>query len=97
MSERRTAPAEAPKAGQGGRLVRVGAWLVGVLGSYTLAVTLLLLLLVLTAVGTFAQAHMSLYDVQRRYFDSLVAVIDVGPVSIPLPGARSPSRCCRST
>ena len=86
MSERRTAPAEAPKAGQGGRLVRVGAWLVGVLGSYTLAVTLLLLLLVLTAVGTFAQAHMSLYDVQRRYFDSLVAVIDVGPVSIPLPG-----------
>jgi hypothetical protein len=72
--------------GIGARLARAGTWLVGVFGSYTLAVTLLLLLLVLTAVGTFAQAHMSLYDVQRRYFDSLFAVVDVGPVSVPLPG-----------
>jgi hypothetical protein len=47
---------------------------------------LLLLLFVLTLVGTFAQGHMSLYDVQRRYFDALVAVVDVGPVSVPLPG-----------
>jgi hypothetical protein len=57
-----------------------------VIGSYGTAVALLLVLFVLTAVGTFAQAHTSLYDVQRRYFDALVAVVDVGPVSVPLPG-----------
>ena len=85
MRRRTRLPPQRPRRPGGGSR----AWarrLVGVLGSYTLAVTLLLLLLVLTAVGTFAQAHMSLYDVQRRYFDSLVAVIDVGPISIPLPG-----------
>ena len=57
------------------------------MGSFGVAVALLVLLLVLTFVGTFAQGRMSLYDVQRRYFDALIAVVDVGPISIPLPGA----------
>jgi hypothetical protein len=55
-------------------------------GSYGVAVVLLVVLFVLTLVGTFAQRDTSLYDVQRRYFDSVVAVVDVGPISIPLPG-----------
>ena len=57
------------------------------LGSFRLAVALLLLLLLLTALGTFAQAHMSLFDVQRKYFESLFFIEDFGPISIPLPGA----------
>lgn len=60
---------------------------VAVLGSYALAITLLLLLLVLTFFGTLEQAHMSLLDVQVKYFESWFVIHDVGFVSIPLPGA----------
>jgi hypothetical protein len=63
-----------------GRVVRF-------LGSFGLAVTLLLVLLLLTFLGTLEQAHMSLFDVQKKYFESLVLFVDAGPVSIPFPGA----------
>ncbi len=71
--------------------------LVDVLSSFALAIVLLLVLLVLTLLGTLEQRHASLFDVQRRYFESVVLVHDfgpydilgvaVGPISIPLPGA----------
>src|SRR5690242_4113601 len=57
-----------------------------VFGGYGVAVVLLLVLFVLTLAGTLAQRDQSLYDVQRRYFDSLIAIVDVGPISLPLPG-----------
>src|SRR5262245_12856349 len=71
-----------PPAKSNGALWR--AW--HVVGSYPVAVVLLLVLFVLTLAGTLAQRSQSLYDVQQRYFDSLIAVVDVGPISIPLPG-----------
>ncbi|MFO0932361.1 MAG: cytochrome c biogenesis protein ResB [Planctomycetota bacterium] len=60
---------------------------VAVLSSYALAIVLLLLLLVLTFFGTLEQAHMSLLDVQVKYFESWFVVHDIGFLSIPLPGA----------
>lgn len=74
-----SAPSRRPSTGP---VERVLAFL----GSYGLAVTLLLVLLLLTTLGTFAQAHMSLFGVQQKYFESLLVVEDVGPVSFPLPG-----------
>ncbi len=77
-------------AGRGGprpALTRLVTRALHVVGSFGLAVTLLLSLLLLTALGTFAQADTSLFDVQKRYFESFLVVEDVGPLSIPLPGA----------
>ncbi|MHC5011328.1 MAG: cytochrome c biogenesis protein ResB [Planctomycetota bacterium] len=57
------------------------------LGSYGLACILLLLLLLLTFLGTWEQRHRSLYDVQKEYFESAFLVYDVGGViPVPLPG-----------
>ena len=68
------------------------AWL----GSMKLAVCLLLLLAVLTWLGTLAQVERSTYDVQREYFESWGLIADL-PLSwwghewftlkVPLPGA----------
>jgi hypothetical protein len=63
------------------------ARLTGIVGSFGFASVLLLTLLLLTFVGTLEQSRMSLYDVQRKYFESLFLIADVGPVSLPLPGA----------
>jgi hypothetical protein len=82
-AERRAPPGAAPPRPARRTLFARARRLVG---SYGVAVVLLLVLFVLTLAGTFAQAHTSLYDVQRRYFDSLVAFVDVGPLSVPLPG-----------
>lgn len=60
---------------------------VGFLASYGLATVVLVLLTFLVLIGTLAQRHMSIYDVQRQYFESLVVVMDVGGVPVPLPGA----------
>jgi hypothetical protein len=57
------------------------------IGSFGAAVVLLLILFVLTLLGTLEQQYASLYDVQRKYFESLVLVHDFGPFSLPLPGA----------
>jgi hypothetical protein len=72
-----------PRRARKSRLARLAS----VVGSYGTAVVLLLLLLVLTLLGTLEQRHASLYDVQRRYFESLIVVHHVGDVPIPLPGA----------
>ncbi len=58
-----------------------------VLASMKLACALLVMLGILTWLGTLEQVHSGLFDVQRKYFESFVLVHDFGPVSIPLPGA----------
>ena len=57
------------------------------LGSFAMAVTILLFLFALTLAGTFAQVDQSLFDVQRDYFESAF-VRTTGPWGIPifLPG-----------
>jgi len=56
-------------------------------GSLGLSCSLLLLLGLLTWLGTLEQARSGLYEVQRKYFESFVLLHDLGPVSLPLPGA----------
>lgn len=48
---------------------------------------MLAFLLLLTWLGTLEQVDLSLYDVQKKYFDSLFFWHDAGPFKIPLPGA----------
>ena len=58
------------------------------LGSYGLSCILFVLLLLLTFLGTAEQVQSGLYEVQQRYFQSLIVVhwlFNVVPV--PLPGA----------
>jgi ResB-like family len=57
------------------------------LSSFGLGVVVLSFLLLLTWLGTIRQVNMSLLDVQRKYFDSIVLFEELGPFKIPLPGA----------
>ncbi len=65
------------------------------LGSYGLACVILILLLILTLLGTLEQEDRSIYDVQREYFESTFVVSRVlgraddgtGGFPIVLPGA----------
>jgi hypothetical protein len=57
------------------------------MASFGLAVVVLSFLLLLTWLGTVRQVNMSLLDVQRKYFDSIILFEQVGPIKIPLPGA----------
>ena len=64
---------------------------VRLLSSYGLAVVVLILMTLLTLFGTLEQRHHSIYDVQRKYFESPVLVhwVDTGlafSVPLPLPG-----------
>jgi len=79
-----TSGTEAPPAHRGRG---VGARLLGVLASLELSCVLLLLLGLLTWLGTLAQVEHGLYEVQKTYFESYVLVHWLGPVPIPLPGA----------
>ncbi len=58
--------------------------IIHVLGSQSLAFVLLILLGVLTFVGTLEQQHMNLFDVQVKYFESAVLVYWVGG-AVPVP------------
>lgn len=58
------------------------------LGSFGLAVSLLVCLFLLTWLGTLEQVEHGLYEVQKRYFESWVLVHWLGPVPIPLLGGR---------
>ena len=63
-------------------------------GSFGLAAALLILLLLLTFLGTLEQQYDTIYEVQENYFQSVFLVHYVGgKYPIPLPG-RLP-RCCR--
>ena len=59
---------------------------VDALSSFGLACLLLIFLALLTWLGTLEQVDKGLYDVQRRYFESLYVVHRAGPVPLPLPG-----------
>jgi len=65
------------------------AWngIVRVLGSMGLSCVLLILLALLTWLGTLEQVHTGLYEVQKKYFESFFLIHQAGPVPIPLPGA----------
>jgi hypothetical protein len=57
------------------------------LSSFGLACVVLLFLLLLTFLGTLEQVDSGLFDVQKKYFESLFLVHDFfGVVPIPLPG-----------
>ncbi len=56
------------------------------LSSYGVSMVLLFLLLVLTLFGTLEQAHIGLYEAQKKYFESFFLVHDLWGVPIPLPG-----------
>ena len=57
-----------------------------VIGSFWLAITILSFLFVLVVIGTLEQTHTSLFEVQRRYFDSAFVIHKVGGIPVPLPG-----------
>ncbi len=59
---------------------------VDALASFWLSIVVLSLLLLLTVLGTLEQTRESLYEVQRRYFESLFVIHKVGGVPLPLPG-----------
>ena len=58
-----------------------------VFSSLGLSCCLLLLLGLLTWLGTLEQVHTGLHDVQKKYFESFVLIHHAGPIPIPLPGA----------
>lgn len=57
------------------------------LSSLRLACVLLILLGILTWLGTLEQVSHGLFEVQKKYFESFVLVHRIGLVPIPLPGA----------
>ncbi len=57
------------------------------LASLGLSCVLLVLLGLLTWLGTLEQTREGLFEVQRKYFESFVLTHDFGPVALPLPGA----------
>lgn len=61
--------------------------LFAVLSSIGLACVLIILLGILTWLGTLEQVDYGLYEVQKKYFESFFLVHDAGGVPIPLPGA----------
>jgi len=65
----------------------LGARAFAFMASFGVGVVVLSLLLLLTWLGTVSQVDTSLYDVQKKYFDSWIFLEDVGPLKIPLPGA----------
>jgi hypothetical protein len=57
------------------------------LGSFHLSVSIFACMFVVVLVGTLQQRTMSLYDVQRTYFESVVFTVKLfGVVPLPLPG-----------
>lgn len=55
--------------------------------SLGLCCVLLILLALLTWLGTLEQVHSGLFEVQKKYFESFFLVHQAGSVPIPLPGA----------
>lgn len=77
-----------PGSDEGSAVERFFRSAVRVLGSFQLATILLILLLLLTYLGTMEQRDHTIYDVQKKYFESTFLVVRVGGVlPIVLPGA----------
>jgi len=61
--------------------------LIRLISSFGLSCSLLILLALLTWLGTLEQVHTGLFEVQKKYFESFYLVHDFGSFSLPLPGA----------
>ncbi len=61
---------------------------VNLFSSLRLAMSLLVMLAILTLLGTLAQQSMGLLDAQKKYFESWYLVHSFGSVPVPLPGGR---------
>jgi hypothetical protein len=70
-----------------GVAARAGRAVLRVLSSIGLSFSLLVMLGILTWLGTLEQVEHGLFEVQKKYFDSFVLVHDFGPLAVPLPGA----------
>jgi hypothetical protein len=68
-------------------LKTVANGIIAVLSSLATSVTLLILLALLTWLGTLEQVEHGLFEVQKKYFESFFLVHDFGFFSLPLPGA----------
>ena len=68
-------------------LRQFGSGLLGLFSSLGLSVVLLILLGLLTWLGTLEQVELGLYETQKKYFDSFFLVHHAGPLAVPLPGA----------
>jgi len=68
-------------------LKAVSNGVIAVLSSLATSVTLLVLLALLTWLGTLEQVEHGLFEVQKKYFESFFLLHDFGPFSLPLPGA----------
>lgn len=66
---------------------RVGDRFVRIFSSYLLCVVILVMLTLLTFLGTLEQADRGIYDVQEQYFNSMYLVSDVLGFPLLLPGA----------
>ena len=60
--------------------------IVAALGSYWLAVALLVNLFLLTWLGTLEQVDKGIHRVQEEYFESFLVLAEAGPVKLVLPG-----------
>ncbi len=56
------------------------------ISSYALAMVLFILLFFLILFGTLYQVDNGLYLAQKKYFESIYVIHQIGPIAIPLPG-----------
>ena len=68
-------------------MTRVAQRTLQLFSSLGLSCVLIVLLGILTWLGTLEQVEHGLFEVQKKYFESYVLVHYAGPVPIPLPGA----------
>ncbi len=61
--------------------------IINALSSIGLSCILVILLAILTWLGTLEQVEYGLYEVQNKYFNSFILWHDFGPFAVPLPGA----------
>ena len=69
------------------RLHWILQWPLRLFSSLGFTVVLLLFLALLTYLGTLEQIELGLFDVQKKYFESLFLIHDAGFIRVPLPGA----------
>ncbi|MFP6581503.1 MAG: cytochrome c biogenesis protein ResB [Candidatus Hydrogenedentota bacterium] len=61
--------------------------LFNILASFGLTVILLIFMFLIILFGTLYQVDHGLYAAQQKYFDSVYVMHELGPLTIPLPGA----------
>ena len=66
---------------------KLGKLLFDFFASYALCVTLMAFMFLVILLGTLYQVDHGLYEAQKKYFDSLIVLHHLGPLTVPLPGA----------